>query len=341
MTTRSDHELQAALWDPGAPAPPELRRIVEVVAPLRFDIANAPLGIERRARRSWFSPTRLAALGMAAAVALLFGLAVFRWDWPEGRSWPMTVVTGEGSSRAARLEVGRELYLGPGETARLRVARIGAMEVGAGTTLTLRATAANQHRLVLTRGTVRARVWAPPASVVIKTPAGDVIDLGCRFRLSVDGDSRARVSVESGWVQLDNVAGETLVPAGASSEMAPGVAPLVPIFDDAAVSFRAGVRDFEVTLRTDASPARALGFLAEATERDVITLLGLARAAPPGARRALLERASTLSPPPSGVRVDAIVGGEREALWRWQDALDLPPPKSWWLHWRDGFEGLR
>jgi hypothetical protein len=254
----------------------------------------------------------------------------------------MTVVTSGGSSRGARLEVGRELDLGPGETARLQVARIGAMEVDEGSALSLRATAANRHRLVLTRGAVRARVWAPPASVVIKTPAGDVIDLGCAFRLSVDEEGRARVAVESGWVQLDNLAGETLVPAGASSEMAPGGAPLVPICDDAVESFRAGARALEAALAAEQPTGGVpLVFLARAREKDVITLLDLARDAPLGIRRPLLDRAAVLSPPPSGVRVGDIVEGDRGALWRWHDALDLPPPKSWWLHWRDGFERFR
>jgi len=342
MTTRSDRELQDSLWDPGAPAPLGLRRIEETLAPLRFDASARPLTIEPRRRRpSWLSPARPAALGTTAAVLVLFSLAAFRWGWPEGRPWPMTVVTGDGSSRESRLEVGRELDLGPGETARLRVARIGTMEVGAGSTLTLRATAANRHRLVLTRGAVRTRVWAPPASVVIKTPAGEVIDLGCLFRLSVDADGRARVVVESGWVQLDNVAGETLVPAGASSEMARGVAPRVPTFEDAPGSFRTGVRALEGTLAAGLLPEGYLGFLTQAREKDVITLLGLARDAPPGIRRPLLDRAAALSPPPSGVSVDDIVEGDREALWRWHDALDLPPPKSWWLHWRDAFERPR
>jgi hypothetical protein len=52
-------------------------------------------------------------------------------------------------------------------------------------------------------------------------------------------------------------------------------------------------------------------------------------------KRELLNRAAQLWPPPSDVSVDAIVAGDRDALWRWHGSLDLPPVKSWWRNWRD------
>jgi hypothetical protein len=29
------------------------------------------------------------------------------------------------------------------------------------------------------------------------------------------------------------------------------------------------------------------------------------------------------------------VAGDNREIWRWFDALPLPPPKSWWLNWPD------
>jgi len=37
------------------------------------------------------------------------------------------------------------------------------------------------------------------------------------------------------------------------------------------------------------------------------------------------------------VTLDGTVRGNRAQLWRWHDALDLPPPKSWLWNWRDAF----
>jgi ferric-dicitrate binding protein FerR (iron transport regulator) len=337
MNAPFDDEMPDHLWDPRAPAPPAVQRLEELLVHLRFDPSRAPLRLARRsARRAWPKRAWRVALGTAAVFCIVVTLAALRWSWPQGRGWPMTVDVN-GFEREGRLEVGRELRLDSSEAARLQVARIGAMDLGPGSVLALRTTSSNRHRLVLTRGTLRTRVWAPPGSVVIKTPAGDVIDLGCVFRLDVSGEGVTRLRVESGWVQLENVAGEVLVPAGASSAMVPGFAPRVPLFDDAAEAFRRGVRALEDGLASGSGPKGPLGFLAHSRPRDVISLLMLAARSPAVIGRPLLERAAALVPPPAGVSVEAILRGERDGLWRWHDALDLPPPKSWWLHWRDAF----
>ena len=196
-------------------------------------------------------------------------------------------------------------------------------------------TRSTRHRVQLDRGAVRVRVWAPPGRFAFQTPAGSVIDLGCIFELSVDAEGSARVRVDTGWVELANDWGESLVPAGASSTMAAAFKPGVPIYDDAPAMFAANVRTLERT-SDDAARVRAIGaIVASARVRDVLTLLVLADAAPPGARRPLLTRAARLFPPPADVSVEAILAGERDQLWRWYGALDVPPAKSWWLNWRD------
>jgi hypothetical protein len=325
------------LWDPAAPANPEVARIERIFAPLRFSPAAVPLSLEPRtapgATRRWLRRT---VIGTAAALLLVTIAAVYRWTWPDGMAWTMTLVSNE-TKRQTQLAVGQPLELGPTDMARIQVARIGLMEASGGTEITLRSTTSNRHSLELTEGSVRVRLWAPPRALLIRTPAGDIADLGCRFRLQVDPDGRALVSVDSGWVQLENPYGESLVPAGASSEMGPRTPPLTPVFADASESFRRGARALEPAIASGAVSPRSLDFVREARPRDVITLLMLARNAVPEIRRALLARAADLAPPPSGVNIETLLGGDMEPLWRWNDALGLPPPKSWWRNWRDAF----
>jgi ferric-dicitrate binding protein FerR (iron transport regulator) len=341
MTIPGDAPELRYLWDPAAPADAAVAEIERLVAPLRFAPAAAALTLPRRriddAGRRWL---RRFALAAVASLLLLAAIGAYHWSWPAGKPWPMTVSRSGGEQRAT-LPIGGRLRLGPAEVARLRVARIGTIEVGADSDLTLRETASNRHRLALVRGTLDVRVWAPPRAVVVLTPAGQVADLGCTFRLRVDADGIARVSVGSGWVQLDNARGEALVPAGASSEMTPGSPPGAPVFDDAEPAFRAGVRQLERQLATASPTPAPLGFLSAARRRDVLTLLVVADAAPPRLQPPLLERAAALVPPPAGVRRDEIARGARDPLWRWVDALDLPPPKSWWRNWRDAIVWLR
>lgn len=321
------------LWDPSAPVDEEVAAVERALAPLRFEGTELPdLGSARWSgnpkHRRWMA----AAVAAVALSGVLAALVIHRWSWPAGRAWPIATAAGLPD----RLEVGRPLRLGPAQRARVSVARIGAMEVEPGSEITLRSTASNRHRVVLTQGVVRVRVWAPPGTVTFKTPAGDLVDLGCAFRLAVDPQGRAHVSVESGWVELEGAEGESLVPAGASSTMAVDERPRAPVFDDAAPAFREGVRALESRLDEGAA-APPLTFLAGARRKDAMTLLLVAKDAPSGVARLLLERAAALQPPPPDVTIDAILAGDRAPLWRWHAALDLPPPKGWWRNWRDAF----
>ena len=327
---------QDALWDPSAPDA-DVAEIESRLAPLRFDPAARPLALPPRAvetaprRRAW-----TIALPLAAALMLAIGgAALWRWTWPERRPWPMTVRAGTAPPRADRLEVGRQFLAGSDTQAIVDVARIGTMTVAPGSDITLRTTTSKRHRLVLARGTIDVRVWAPAGWVGIQTPAGEVIDLGCIFRLSVADDGTTRLRVESGWVQLENFAGEVLIPAGASSEMRIDGAPLVPVYDASTPRFRAGLRALEQARRADPTAPVDFEFLAEAAPRDVLTLLVLARSQPPPAMTRLLARAAELIPPPPGVTIEAIAAGDMDKLWAWYDALDLPSPKAWLLNWRD------
>lgn len=104
--------------------------------------------------------------------------------------------------------------------------------------------------------------------------------------------------------------------------------------DDASDGFHEATRAYQ-----EASGAAAESLVAPmvalARPRDVMTLLLLATKAAGLARADILEGASRLSQPPSGVDFPVAVAGDNREIWRWFDALPLPPPKSWWLDWPD------
>jgi hypothetical protein len=271
-------------------------------------------------------------LSLAAAAALVIAVATYstwRWSWPNGRPWTVTTTAG----RSEPLAVGSTLRTDADSSALVRVARIGTMRVDGNSAVTLRATGGGRHRLVLQQGTVHVRVWAPPFSVGFQTPAGEVRDLGCEFELTAhDGTSRVRVT--SGWVQLDNPFGETLVPAGASSDMVAGAPPAVAIYDDAQAGFRDAVRAYE---RTPGDETAVRSIVAPARDRDVLTLLQLVLRHPSTAD-ALVARAAELDPPDDGRDIERARSGDRAAIGRWMSSLPLPSPKSGWIwNWRDGF----
>ena len=318
------------LWDPHAAPDPDVQGVEQTLAGLRFDPSRRPLPGPAPLRRRRV-PRPMAALAVAASLLVVAGAAgaglwAWRLHWPEGRAWTM-----ETGTATIPVDVGREISLpsGAGERAGAvaNIARIGSMRIGPRTSFELRATRDARHRVRLAQGFLHVRVFAPPVSVVVETPAGDVVDMGCEFLLMADA-SRSEVVVVSGWVQMENEVGEVMVPEGATSTMTPGKAPSVPTFHDAPEGFRVAAAQLEH------SPTAVDALVRLARPRDVYTLLQLALRHPDAAEP-LLRRAAELSPPPGDVTVGRILRGDRSALWAWSDSLPLPPPKKWWRHWRD------
>jgi hypothetical protein len=230
---------------------------------------------------------------------------------------------------STQLNLGSTLEVPSAGQALVDVARIGTMRVEGGSRVVLRSTQGTRHRLAMDAGQVRVRVWAPPFSVAFQTPAGDVLDMGCEFDLQVEAEV-SRLQVRSGWVQMENTVGESLIPAGASGEMRRNLMPGVPVFDNAGPSFLAAVRQLERT--GDATSLQSV--LDSARAEDVLTLLMLIARRVAGSDQ-LAARAAELSPPPGDVTVGQVARGDRDALWRWRDSLPLPPAKGWLRNWKD------
>lgn len=328
-----DRDLDAFLWDPAERPHPAVEAVVRQVGSLRFDPARRPLVLPRRVARR-----RLVLYPLAAAAVLalaVYGYVQWRERWPAGRPWPVRIEAASGAGSRAELEVGQPLEVRPSSSADVAVARIGTMRVAGGAEVVLQSTSSGHHRVWLSRGAVSVRLWAPPFSFVVLTPAGEVGDLGCRFDASVDDAGVTRVTVQSGWVQIENVFGESLVPAGASALMRSGRIPFVAVYDDAAAEFRQAVRAYEAEASGTAG-LRLAPMLARARPRDTLTLLMLATRTSGAAERAIVQAALRLSPPPASIHRRALLAGDASEIWRWVDSLPLPPPKSsWWRNWPD------
>ncbi len=320
----NDQKIDRYLFDPGAPPADEVMQLEEMLAPLRHDPHSRPLaGADAGAdqRRSWPAARFPWTLAAAAMVLVIAGAAAWVWTWPAEQSWK--VVAGPMKT----LPVGRPVQTGPAHSLLVRVARIGWMRIGERSVLTLLSTRSNRHRLSMASGTIRVSVWAPPGSVNVRTPSGDVMDLGCEFIVRAEA-STTSVDVISGWVQLGNERGEVLVPGGASSQMQRSEGPGVPVFRSASPQFQAAIRALEVGSATALQTA-----VRTARRRDVLTLLVLATR-DLAHRDALLVRAAELMPPHSEKTLLQARGGNKQAIREWIDELPLPP-RSWVRNWRD------
>lgn len=310
------------LWDPAKDPDSEVRALEERLAQLRGEPPRLPElpdlspSLPAGLRRLFVAvPVLLAASLLLAASFAFVGRRegwVVRW-------------TGERTSRLARgewLETGNE-------PARLSVGWIGTLALDPGTRLRLVSDTASDHRVALARGTIHARIWAPPRRFFVETPVTTAIDLGCAYTLSTDEAGNGRLTVTSGWVSFERKTpgglDEVVVPAGASCRVSAERGPGTPAWDDASAPFRAAhVRLEEGSV--DEVPENLETLLGEARAKDGLTLLALAPRLSAAGREKVLERLAELSPAVAALPREPFVAGEAAARDALRDALGLPTP---------------
>jgi ferric-dicitrate binding protein FerR (iron transport regulator) len=189
------------LFDKTGDPDPEIARLEEALGPLAYR-RPAPRLPRRRARVVWISAGVLAA---ASLVAML----ILRPRRPD----PIL----EKPPAVAWLDPARPLVLA-----------IGTVTIREGTRARVVQKSA-PVRLRLERGTLNAKIDAPPRAFSVETPRGVVTDLGCAFELTVDESGHARLLVTEGRVALsEDGAPEVVVAPVAKATPAPTPAPALP-----------------------------------------------------------------------------------------------------------------
>lgn len=320
------------LWDRSGEPDPEVARLEALLGRYR--------SAERRPSRRRFGGLKPAAPLAAAAAILLIALVTIvalRFRWRTNQPWEIVAVDGSPTIDGHlirphdRLGIGETLRTDSRSRVRVRIARVGTLEIGPGSELELVATSRGRHRMVMRRGVIDARLWAPPFTFGVTTPAGLASDVGCAFNLRYAA-AAGQLSVTSGWVDFDGDLRSSLVPAGAVAELQQNVGPGTPYWSDAPPALRGALRDYDATSGDDALRR----VLAAARPRDVMTLLMmLDHPLAAERRKQIVDRALQLSPPPAGVTRDRLLERDERAMEAWRNSLGLGGAKKWWLHWRD------
>jgi len=286
---------------------------------------RAPLR-ELAPRRSWRAPL-LGAAAVAAAAAVI-ALVVLRrgseGDCPSGGGG-FAFSVSRGAARCAgsvasrgTLPVGGWLETAGGAVADVRIADIGDLTVYGDSRVRLVDTGAGGHRLELARGKVAAHVTAPPRLFVVDTPVASAVDLGCAYELSVDGDGRTHLRVESGAVSLEGHGLVSYAPLGTEVVAVAGRGPGTPVAADSPDAMRAAVARF------DDGDAAVLGeLLALAGPRDSFTLWNLLARTAGTDRAAVSARLDQLSPRPAWIAAEAVLAGDAAALEQWRIYLQM------------------
>jgi hypothetical protein len=315
------------LWDRSGPPDPEVEKLEKLLGRYKHD---APLRVAAH-RRRW------AWVAVAATLLLLVGGGyLFRLHWPDGRPWEIETfdgtptVNGEPVEGHDRLGIGDTLVTDAQSRVTVRIARVGELEIQPGTELRLVATSRGRHRIALRRGTINARVWAPPFTFGVQTPAGLASDIGCAFSLRY-ANQGGLLRVTSGWVDFDGDNRSSLVPEGAMAELRRELGPGTPYWHDAPQTLREALRAFDRT----GSTHDLQRVLDAARPRDGMTLQHLLERARAEHRPVLYDKLSAIAPPPAGVTREGILQRDQRMLSRWRESMGLGGVKKWWVHWRD------
>ena len=251
-------------------------------------------------------------------------------------SWQVARLEGSpriGVSRVTdvgSLAVGEWLETDASSRARIAVGMIGQVEVEPNTRIRLVEAKATDHRLALPRGTIHAKISAPPRLFFVETPSALAVDLGCEYTLHVDSTGGGILQVTSGWVSLEYGGRESIVPAGAVCATRSGFGPGTPFLEDASEKFRSALLKFDF----ENGGSTALDtVLAEARNMDSITLWHLLFRTSNQDRARVYDRLAALVPSPEGVTREGVLRGDPEMIKAWQKQLNLGM-KPWWKFWQ-------
>jgi hypothetical protein len=265
---------------------------------------------------------------VAAAGWLVNTLRRSSWDVAQLAGAP--VVDGRAVSGSSRLAIGERLVTDAVSRARLAVGHIGQVDVDPNTRVQLVEARRGEHRMSLERGTIHARIWAPPKFFFVNTPAATAIDLGCAYTLHVEDDGSGLLRVTHGWVGFERDGREAYIPQGAVCATRREEGPGTPRYEDAPSGYGEALTLLDFGAKDAPGRAAALTHvLSHARHRDALTLWHLLTRGSAHERGRVYERLAVVAPPPPGVTRELALGGDRTALSLWWDSLGVDTG-TWW-----------
>jgi len=286
--------------------------------------------------RSWFLSWRLSLQIAAVAASILAAATMYfylrsRPGVQQSASWEVARLAGEprvgakalgANAGVGKLGVGQLLETDSSSRAAISLFETGSVEVDGGSRVRLVTNGPGRKRLSLERGTIHARIWAPPGEFVVDTPSAVAVDLGCVYTLHVDDSGAGLLRTTMGWVGFKLDGRESFIPAGAVCATRPKIGPGTPYFDDATPTFREALSRFDFGAATPEERGALLGtLLAESRKKDALTLWHLLARVSDVNRPRVFDRLAGLAPPPAGVTREGILRLDRSMLDAWWDSL--------------------
>ena len=295
-----EKEIDPYLWDGTGTPDPDVARLEKSLGLLRHRSRLPALPPRAPAPRIRIMTTLRPWLAAAAALVVIttvgwFALSSTAWSVRALSGVP--AVAGRGVIEQGKIAPGEWLVTDASARARVAVGSIGSVDVDPNTRVQLVTTGGREHRMALERGTIHARIWAPPKFFYVNTEAAVAVDLGCAYTLQVDSSGTGLLRVTHGWVGFEREGRDTYVPEGAVCVTRADKGPGTPRYEDAPSGYGVALMllDFGPRRRSGTRRRARPGALDRSSPRRHVALapahawfLGGARARlrPPGRARA-------------------------------------------------------
>lgn len=316
------------LWDKSGDTDPEVARLEEALSPLRYR-GEVQRTRAIPARRYWWAA---AAAGVVIAVA----------SWLTSRSpanqhpaWQITAAEGSPRIAGKLLQASGSIYKGQlletdaSSRATLQSEFVGEVHVEPNSELQVVSATADEQKLHLRQGTIRALIWAPPQRFVVDTPSARTIDLGCAYTLQVAPDGDGLLTVQQGWVAFQAGKTESFIPAGAGCKTRAKKGPGTPYFLDSNQDLQKALAQFD----ENADNAALSHVLSLARPQDALTVWHLLSRASPENRGAVYDRLAHLVSLPPSVTREGIQRRDPKMMDLAWNALGLGGT-DWWRQWK-------
>lgn len=218
-----------------------------------------------------------------------------------------------------KLAVGSYLVTDGSSRARVEVADIGTVDVAPNSRVKLVGTNKKQHRLSLERGSLHARIAAPPRLFIVDTPSAMAVDLGCEYTLEVDKAGNNKLHVTSGLVALERGGRESIVPAGAMCLTRKGKGLGTPFSVETTEAFRAALERFDFA---GGGSVAVDAILASRNSYDIISLWHLLSRVPPADRGKIYDALVPYVGLPEGVTREGVLSLNKKMLETWREEVE-------------------
>jgi hypothetical protein len=264
--------------------------------------------------------------GIISVLALGVILAFIVFDHSPGAFWSVEKVSGYPMIEShvlidqGILKIGEKLFTDSKSRARMKVGSVGEIEIEPKSEIQIIETKNSEHKFILSRGQIAARTWVAPKLFSIKTPSATVIDLGCKYDLTVDERASTALHVESGWVLMEHKNRRALLCAGTMciSDSSKGVG--TPFSNQASSLFKESLYKLDFV---NSSKTELAVILSEAKQKDFITLFHLLKRLDNDSRGMIYDRISLLFKVPQRITREGIVHGNKDMMGRLWTELGL------------------